>query len=878
MDLTPQDRDLLIRTVIGEAADQPDEGQAAVAHVVLNRTRMGDWGKSPTEVVLAPGQFEPWQTRARHLLSIDPASEQYKRTAAIVDAATKGEMSDPTQGATYFLQPDIVRQRRGGTLPGWASGPSMKIGAHQFYYGGKGGPVMASKDDGTVSGTDVEDTARLLGIRVRTSPKDGGKATATNLTGAEGVSGVTPDEISETLRSLGITRKPTPVAPEAGTKPEPAYTPPQNGRPARVVIQKRSAGMIDQLIEGMPIVGPLFNKAEAAAEAGLAPGVDAIRKLLGKGPLNEPATFGERYSRNLADIVGANRQYAEENPIKSIIANLVGGTMLLGPLGATKIGGTLLGTYGPTLGSRVLTGMGGGASIGALDALLRGENVASGAQIGAAGGAAGPLIGEAVRGGTGWLVNNVLPRTGPLRELSGTSVRKLVEPMRGETPASLAGARERMGPAGFLGDLTPGYTDVAGAVADIPGPGKAVVRGAYQTRADNQAKRVEAALTKAMGKSTNVEDFRNFWTETRAAASDPLYEQFRSMKVQPTDKLKELIPRLEAAGAFGQAEELAGISGKSLNVKFFTGGPNKEFPTAESWDLVKRGLDRRIDQAYRAGDKTLGRELVKLKGETIGEIEKTSAGKVWNQARREFAERSAILDQLEAGRDTFLGGRSGLSVDEFMEEIKHLKGPELAARIVGARSAADEAMGATMRGDTTLRNKLLAPNNRKKMELLLGKQKADDLARTMEQEYYLGNQYQNVVGGSQTTPKKERVNAMLPPSSLPWNPDLTQPLTWAPPSWREGMRPSNIAAAWRGQKYQEAANQLAPLISIPASAPEFRPLVKAIRQEAQRRAAVENAAARAGSVLSGLITGPVSTTARREYFPTRIDVPVPLRR
>lgn len=872
MDLTPQDRDLLIRTVIGEAADQPDEGQAAVAHVVLNRTRMGDWGKSPTEVVLAPGQFEPWQTRARHLLSIDPASEQYKRTAAIVDAAIKGEISDPTQGATYFLQSDIVRQRRGGTLPGWASGPSMKIGAHQFYYGGKGGPVMASKDDGTVSGTDVEDTARLLGIQVRTSPKDGGKATATNLTGAEGVSGVTPDEISETLRSLGITRKPTPVAPQATSRPD--VMPGGQGRPAQITVRPRvPAGMAQQLVEGMPIVGPLYNKAVAAAQAGLDPAVNPLRRLMGREPIDVPDNFGQRYERNLADIVGANRQYAEENPIRSIIANLVGGAALLGPIGATKTGGALLGTYGPTLGSRVLTGAAGGAGIGASDAALRGENVASGAQIGAAGGAAGPLIGEAVRGGTGWLVNNVLPRTGPLRELSGTSVRKLVEPMRGETPASLAAARERMGPAGFLGDLTPGYTDIAGAVADIPGPGKAVVRGAYQTRAGNQAKRVEAALTKAMGKSTNVEDFRNFWTETRAAVSDPLYEQFRSMKVQPTEKLKELIPRLEAAGAFGQAEELAGISGKSLNTKFFTGGPNKEFPTAESWDLVKRGLDRRIDQAYRAGDKTLGRELVKLKSEMISEIEKTPAGKVWNQARSAFADRSAILDQLEAGRDTFLGGRSGLSVDEFMEEIKHLKGPELAARIVGARSAADEAMGATMRGDTTLRNKLLAPNNRKKMELLLGKDKADDLLHTMEQEYYLGNQYQNVVGGSQTTPKKERVNAMLPPPSLPWNPDFTQPLTWVPPSWREGMRPSNIAAAWRGQKYMEAANQLAPLISIPASAPEFRPLVKAIRQEAQRRAAVENAAARVGSLLTGLVSGPVATTLRHQYETGRTPLP-----
>jgi spore germination cell wall hydrolase CwlJ-like protein len=63
MDLDPVSRDLLIRTVIGEAGAEPDEGKAAVAGVVLNRLRSGDYGDSVAKVVLAKNQFEPWGSR-----------------------------------------------------------------------------------------------------------------------------------------------------------------------------------------------------------------------------------------------------------------------------------------------------------------------------------------------------------------------------------------------------------------------------------------------------------------------------------------------------------------------------------------------------------------------------------------------------------------------------------------------------------------------------------------------------------------------------------------------------------------------------------------------------------------------------------------------
>lgn len=132
--LADADRDMMIRTVLGEAAGEPQQGQAAVAHVIMNRLYDGQWGDTPSAVVQAKGQFEPWQTRRKELMGIDRNSPQYQNVGKIVDGVVSGAIDDPTNGATYFLNPTIVRNRTGGTLPNWAQGkPTAQIGNHAFY-------------------------------------------------------------------------------------------------------------------------------------------------------------------------------------------------------------------------------------------------------------------------------------------------------------------------------------------------------------------------------------------------------------------------------------------------------------------------------------------------------------------------------------------------------------------------------------------------------------------------------------------------------------------------------------------------------------------------------------------------------------------------
>jgi spore germination cell wall hydrolase CwlJ-like protein len=122
------EEDYLVRTVFGEARGEPAQGQQAVAHVIRNRARAANM--PIRDVVLAPGQFEPWgnpQTRAQ-LEGLDPASPEYQAILANV----RGGTQDPTGGATHFYSP-TAQAAAGRPTPAWAQGQGQDIGRHRFY-------------------------------------------------------------------------------------------------------------------------------------------------------------------------------------------------------------------------------------------------------------------------------------------------------------------------------------------------------------------------------------------------------------------------------------------------------------------------------------------------------------------------------------------------------------------------------------------------------------------------------------------------------------------------------------------------------------------------------------------------------------------------
>jgi Cell Wall Hydrolase len=152
--LDPEDRDLVIRTVMGEANGEPHLGKQAVAAVIRNRLASGGFGGDTVKGVLfAPKQFEPWSTRRGELMSYGPGSRGWDDAASAVDEAFSG--ADPTDGATHFANVGTVKERGNNSALGWLASMSgaTKIGNHTFGRAdGKGDGRVRAIDTGDDSG------------------------------------------------------------------------------------------------------------------------------------------------------------------------------------------------------------------------------------------------------------------------------------------------------------------------------------------------------------------------------------------------------------------------------------------------------------------------------------------------------------------------------------------------------------------------------------------------------------------------------------------------------------------------------------------------------------------------------------------------------
>ena len=145
--MTLQDRDTMIRTVLSEAASEGNVGMAAVALVIRNRAEDSRYPDSVGDVSLQPRQFSAWNGdgSGNHLVTkYGPGDAAYEQAAYVVDAVMGGYVPDFTQGATHYYAPVAMSalvesgyQRN--LIPGWLANetasrdaPPVRIGGHLF--------------------------------------------------------------------------------------------------------------------------------------------------------------------------------------------------------------------------------------------------------------------------------------------------------------------------------------------------------------------------------------------------------------------------------------------------------------------------------------------------------------------------------------------------------------------------------------------------------------------------------------------------------------------------------------------------------------------------------------------------------------------------
>ena len=150
---------LLAATVFLEGEAEPEEGQAAVAFVVMNRVAAG-WAPTLMAAILGRDErvhgdarpyeaFSCWNDDyvARAVARLSEAPEESRERAWKAAARAYWRLSlDPSKGACFYLNVAATLALRHGTLPAWAADPhdpravnlgkvTEVIGRHTFMRG-----------------------------------------------------------------------------------------------------------------------------------------------------------------------------------------------------------------------------------------------------------------------------------------------------------------------------------------------------------------------------------------------------------------------------------------------------------------------------------------------------------------------------------------------------------------------------------------------------------------------------------------------------------------------------------------------------------------------------------------------------------------------
>jgi spore germination cell wall hydrolase CwlJ-like protein len=140
-----EERDVAIRTMLGEAQNQGTAGMAAVAHVLRNRATSagGAWPKSIKGVALQDKQFSVWNNGGGGWYG-RTENPLYKKAGEIYDAVISGRHVDPTGGATHYYSPAGMKAQGGPDKPTWFDAEASKAGGVVTI----GGHVFAGRAEG----------------------------------------------------------------------------------------------------------------------------------------------------------------------------------------------------------------------------------------------------------------------------------------------------------------------------------------------------------------------------------------------------------------------------------------------------------------------------------------------------------------------------------------------------------------------------------------------------------------------------------------------------------------------------------------------------------------------------------------------------------
>ena len=366
----------------------------------------------------------------------------------------------------------------------------------------------------------------------------------------------------------------------------------------------------------------------------------------------------------------------------------------------------------------------------------------------------------------------------PLEGIDPAAVRMVHRQLKdqsGFTKFQLEQRLEDMSPREFAHEVSTPLWNGAEGIAVEGGQGGMDIIQAHKQRNAEAPQRLDQILNSGMGATKDLSTLARVDRAQQKAASDPLYQDFRNQKIYPTPELKDVMQDLQnVPGVFGIAKSLARLRKEPFDENFFTTGEQKNFPTASSWDLIKRALDNKIQGSFRLQEGSpipratdFTREYVKIRNNLVDAIDNhpdpNVAGK-WKMARDTFAGPENIRKARLLGQRLI---NDNVDLDEVPYTTARWGEGEMAAMRDGLRKRLDTMQGGTQ-GTTRTVTKLLTPNVRDKLQWAF-KDEAQPIIDNLEAENRMRNSSsggQGINGNSRTAQRQVNRAMWQPPEAL----------------------------------------------------------------------------------------------------------------
>jgi hypothetical protein len=421
--------------------------------------------------------------------------------------------------------------------------------------------------------------------------------------------------------------------------------------------------------------------------------------------------------------------------------------------------------------TRSLGATAGGAGVGAgVGAIADPEDPLRGAEIGAVTGAVGGpsalaverLLSRGAFPAAKFLMSNSLAPSS-VRRRALDEVRDVME-LDELSPADLRGRLDSyLGQPVTLADVGgENMLSRADAASKVPGPARNAAKAALANRMDDQPARIMDMVRRHLTPSSDARLAIKDLQEIKRREADKMYgDVYAAHPVVEDKNVYALMPRLDAAGALGNAEQLAGITGLNLpkptDLALPDGSTKKVYQnlSAAQLDQVKRGLDDAIGVAKRAGESEKLRALVMLKQEYLGELDTLMPG--YADARARFAGYSSSQQAVEEGRRFDTG-----QPEDTLAYFSSLDPGDQDFFRIGVGQRIKDLIASGAEGQDSVKRFFKKRGSREKLETIFPDPASYEAFREgLEQELNMAATSGKIRGGSPTQPRQLEERARL---------------------------------------------------------------------------------------------------------------------